>query len=310
MKFLLYTTSHGRVGSIQLNRPVYWLPVLLVVVSALLAAAWLGAGYGSLQTSTAGTGGDGVAQWELALAEQRQELAQARKQARDQLNALIARLGRMQAQVLRIEALGQHLAEVASLEQGEFDFDQPPAQGGPSEPPVEDALAYPDFMRALDELSLQINDRARQLGLLEMVVSQHDLSKSVLPTGRPIAKGWLSSYYGMRNDPFTGKRAMHKGIDYAGKMSSAIVATAAGVVTWASKRYGYGQLVEVNHGNGYSTRYGHCEKILVEVGERVEPGQEIALMGSSGRSTGPHVHYEVLQDGKQIDPLKYARASR
>lgn len=310
MKFLLYTTNHGRVGSVQLNRPLYWLSVLFVLTGLLLAAAWFGAHYVGLQTSAAGSGGGGVAPWELALAEQRQELKQARKQAKDQLNALTARLGRLQAQVLRIEALGQHLAEVASLEQGEFDFNQPPAQGGPSEPAVDNSLNYPDFMRALDELTQQIDDRARQLGLLETVVAQRDLGKSVLPAGRPIAKGWLSSRYGMRSDPFTGKRAMHKGIDYAGKMSSGIVATAAGVVTWASKRYGYGQLVEINHGNGYATRYGHCDKILVKVGDRVSPGQEIALMGSSGRSTGPHVHYEVLKDGRQIDPLKYARASR
>lgn len=310
MKFLLYTTNHGRVGSIQLKRPLYWLPVSLLLTGVLLAAVWSGAHYDNSQTHQAGSGGEGVAQWELALAEQRQELVQARKQAKDQLNALTARLGRLQAQVLRIEALGQHLAEVASLEEGEFDFNQPPAQGGPSEPAVDNALTYPDFIRTLDELTLQIDDRARQLGLLETVVSQRDLGKSVLPAGRPIAKGWLSSYYGMRSDPFTGKRAMHKGVDYAGKMNSTIVATAAGVVTWASKRYGYGQLVEVNHGNGYATRYGHCDKILVKVGDRVEPGQEIALMGSSGRSTGPHVHYEVLKNGKQIDPLKYARASR
>ncbi len=310
MKFLLYTTSRGKVGNIELSRPVVWLPALLLFTSLLLAATWLGARYGSVQSPKMQSGGEGVTQWELALAEQRQELVQARKQAGDQLNALAARLGRMQAQVLRIEALGRHLTEVASLEQGEFDFDRLPARGGPFEPLAGDVLTHLDFVRVLDELSLQMNDRARQLNLLERVVAQRDLVKSVLPAGRPISRGWLSSRYGMRNDPFTGKRVMHKGLDYAGKMNTDIVATAAGVVTWASKRYGYGQLVEINHGDGYSTRYGHCDKILVKVGDRVEPGHKIALMGSSGRSTGPHVHYEVLKDGKQTDPLKYASASR
>ena len=101
-----------------------------------------------------------------------------------------------------------------------------------------------------------------------------------------------------------------KGLDFAGNKGDAIVATAAGVVSWAGKRYGYGQLVEIAHGNGYSTRYGHCHEILVKPGDRVEPGQTIALMGSSGRSTGPHVHYEVLQHGRQINPTKFVRASR
>jgi murein DD-endopeptidase MepM/ murein hydrolase activator NlpD len=103
---------------------------------------------------------------------------------------------------------------------------------------------------------------------------------------------------------------MHKGVDFAGKLGSDVFATAEGVVTWAGKRYGYGQLVEVNHGNGYSTRYGHCQEILVAVGDRVAPRQKIALMGSSGRSTGPHVHYEVLKNGRQVDPTRYVRASR
>ncbi len=103
---------------------------------------------------------------------------------------------------------------------------------------------------------------------------------------------------------------MHKGIDFAGEMGSDVVATAAGVVTWAGKRYGYGQLVEINHGNGLSTRYGHCKEILVKVGDKVERSETIELMGSSGRSTGPHVHYEVLRDGRQINPTKFVQASR
>ena len=103
---------------------------------------------------------------------------------------------------------------------------------------------------------------------------------------------------------------MHKGMDFAGQMDSDVVATAAGVVTWAGKRYGYGNLIEINHGNGYSTRYGHCHKVLVKVGDTVKPGQKIALMGSTGRSTGPHVHYEVLKNGRQINPANFVRASR
>jgi murein DD-endopeptidase MepM/ murein hydrolase activator NlpD len=130
------------------------------------------------------------------------------------------------------------------------------------------------------------------------------------PAGRPVRKGWLSSYFGKRTDPFNGRQEMHKGLDFAGQMGSEVLATAAGVVSWAGKRYGYGQLIEINHGNGISTRYAHCERILVKVGETVKQGETIGLMGSSGRSTGPHVHYEVLKDGHQVNPTQYVRLGR
>ena len=311
MNFLLYTTTYGKSGSIQLNRPVFWVPALLGVCTLLLGAAGTGyllAGPGSgLSASTAG--GDGV-QWQAALDEQKQELVQARDAAQNQLNALAVRLGQMQAQMLRVEALGQRLAEEAKLDKSEFDFDQLPARGGPAEPVTEEQTGGVDFMRALDDLALQIDDRSRQLEVLEQVVSRRQLKHAMSPAGRPIRAGWLSSYFGKRTDPFNGRQEMHKGIDFAGKMGSDVLATAAGVVTWAGKRYGYGQLVEINHGNGISTRYGHCEKILVKVGQKVKQGERIGLMGSSGRSTGPHVHYEVLKDGRQINPAQYVRVGR
>lgn len=311
MNFLLYTTTYGKSGSIQLNRPVFWVPALLGVCALLLGAAATGyllAGPASgLSASTAG--GDGV-QWQAALDEQKQELVQARDAAQNQLNALAVRLGQMQAQMLRVEALGQRLAEEAKLDKSEFDFDQLPARGGPAEPVAEEQTGGVDFMRALDDLALQIDDRSRQLEVLEQVVSRRQLKHAMSPAGRPIRTGWLSSYFGKRTDPFNGRQEMHKGIDFAGQMGSDVLATAAGVVTWAGKRYGYGQLVEINHGNGISTRYGHCEKILVKVGQKVKQGERIGLMGSSGRSTGPHVHYEVLKDGRQINPAQYVRVGR
>jgi murein DD-endopeptidase MepM/ murein hydrolase activator NlpD len=131
-----------------------------------------------------------------------------------------------------------------------------------------------------------------------------------VPAGRPITSGWLSSYFGIRTDPFTGKKERHKGLDFAGKLGSDVVAVASGVVTWAGRRYGYGNLVEINHGNGYSTRYGHNDKITVKVGDAVKKGQIIAKMGSTGRSTGPHVHFEVLHKGKQVDPMSYIKTAR
>ena len=310
MKFLLYTTRSGRAGSIQLNRPSVWLSACAALASLLVGAAAVGYQLAAVPGQITSVPDASEPAWTAALREQREELARARAEAHNHLNALAVRLGQMQAQLLRVEALGQRLTEVAKLNPSEFDFDQLPAQGGPADPLSGEQLASIDFMQALDDLALQIDDRARRLELLEQVVSARELEQSVSPSGRPITKGWLSSYYGMRNDPFSGRREMHKGLDFAGNMGDAIVATAAGVVSWAGKRYGYGQLVEISHGDGYSTRYGHCQKILVKPGDRVEPGQTVALLGSSGRSTGPHVHYEVLKDGRQINPTRFVRASR
>jgi len=308
MKFLLYTTTHGRSGSIQLGRPAVYLPILGVLFSLFLGGGYLG--YRMALPDARPAADRGARQWESELEEQRREIAALRQQARDHLDALAVRLGQLQSSMLRVEALGQRLVRVARLKKGEFNFDQLPAQGGPADPLESGQMSTPDFLQALDELEQQIENRALQLEMLERLVMDRELKGEVSPAGRPITKGWISSYFGKRTDPFTGRREMHKGMDFAGRMSSDIVATASGVVTWAGKRYGYGKLVEVNHGNGYSTRYGHCEKILVKVGDKVEPGQKLALMGSTGRSTGPHVHYEVLKNGRQINPGRFVQARR
>ena len=141
--------------------------------------------------------------------------------------------------------------------------------------------------------------------MLETLLMDRSLRERLMPSGRPISKGWLSSNFGKRADPFTGKQEYHKGVDFAGKEGADVLAVGDGVVTWSSKRSGYGNLVEINHGNGYVTRYGHNKSNTVEVGETVKKGQQIALIGSTGRSTGPHVHFEVLRNGKQVNPAKF-----
>ncbi|MGM0593541.1 MAG: M23 family metallopeptidase [Pseudomonadota bacterium] len=245
------------------------------------------------------------------LAEQRDEILEAKRTAEENLNALTLRLGKMQAHVIRLDALGKRLTRIAGLENGEFDFSAEPAQGGPeSASEIPEAIELPDFISQLQELSQQLEDREQQLSILEAVIMNRNLQAEVVPAGRPITKGWLSSNYGTRNDPFTGKPEFHKGVDLAGKDGSDIISVASGVVTWSGRRYGYGNLVEVNHGNGYTTRYGHCKEVVVEVGEKVKKGDVIAKMGSTGRSTGPHVHFEVWVDGKTVDPSKYLHASK
>ncbi len=249
--------------------------------------------------------------WEAEMLRHRDELSETTRTARENMNALAVRLGDLQAHTVRLNALGRRLTEKASLEKGEFNFTKPPAQGGPeNESQVLSEMEVPDFLASLDELAAQLDDREQQLRVMEAFFMGRELEGEVFPAGRPITKGWISSYYGMRVDPFTGLQAMHKGVDLAGKNGSEVIASAAGVITWAGERYGYGQLIEINHGNGYVTRYGHNSKILVQTGDEVEKGQPIALMGSSGRSTGPHVHYEVIKNGRVVDPIKYINAAR
>ncbi len=232
-------------------------------------------------------------------------IEQARLTAQSDLDALAAHIGQMQANVIRLNALGQRLVTVTKLDRGEFDFERKPAYGGPHEPANGATM---DLNTVLRELNDELHSREQQLSLLEDVIMRSELMKEASPAGRPISKGWISSYYGKRTDPFSGKIEMHKGMDFAGKKGSDVVAVASGVVTWTGERSGYGHLVEINHGNGYVTRYGHNEDIVVKVGDSVERGQTISKMGSTGRSTGPHVHFEVLLNDRQIDPIRFVQS--
>ena len=223
-----------------------------------------------------------------------------------QVTAVTMKLAELQSQVLRLNALGDRLAEEANIPDNEFNFQQSPPSGGPMIQSSNDKQeSLTDLLLSITTLEQTLAHEEKQLKMLESVSFGHHIENTRYLSGRPIVKGWLSSYYGIRKDPFSGKAAMHKGVDFAGKENADIIATASGVVSWADDRYGYGQLIEINHGDGLKTRYGHNKDILVSVGDVVNKGQVIAKMGSTGRSTGPHVHYEILRNNKQVDPKKY-----
>jgi len=304
MNIVFLSHSKGHVGSINIDRNRL---ILISIISFLIPAALIYAsyfwGYSTQQASDPAS-----MEMRMELAAQREELNKAVAEADRHVNALSQQLGKMQARVIRLDALGRRLTKMAKLDKGEFDFDKPPAQGGPVSSESLQSVAVPDFVQQLEELSLQLDNRGEQLSVLETIMMSNKLQKKVVPAGRPITKGWMSSYYGMRNDPFSGKREHHKGIDFAGKEGSSVNAVAKGVVTWSSERYGYGNMVEVSHGNGYTTRYGHNKTILVKIGDKVSKGDKLALMGSTGRSTGPHVHFEVLKNGRNVNPTKYVNA--
>ncbi len=223
-----------------------------------------------------------------------------------QITALTMKLAELQSHVLRLNALGDRLADEANIPDKEFNFEVQPPSGGPvANGNYVNDKSLVEVLAEISVLEQQLDTEEKQLKMLESLTLGHHIENTSYLSGRPITKGWLSSYYGIRKDPFNGKPAMHKGIDFAGKEDGEILATAAGVVSWAGERYGYGQLVEINHGKGYKTRYGHNKNLLVAVGDVVRKGQVIARMGSTGRSTGPHVHYEILKNDRQIDPVKY-----
>ncbi|MAL99894.1 M23 family metallopeptidase [Hydrocarboniclastica marina] len=252
-----------------------------------------------------------VASWQARLDSQRERLQALKIDANQQIDALTLRLGEMQARLLRLDALGQRLVDVAKLDNGEFDFESPAAVGGPHVDAGGESFTAPDLESMLARMDARMTDRENQLELLGRLLENRHIEAERFLAGRPIRWGWLSSHYGYRTDPFSGKRTWHDGVDLAGKDGSDVIAVAAGVVTWASERYGYGNLVEVDHGDGHITRYGHAKEIKVAVGDVVQKGQVLALMGSTGRSTGPHVHFEVLKNGRSQDPVKYIqRASR
>lgn len=301
MDIILLSKFRGRPCRIQIGSPAQ---LMMLSVFALIFASSLGLlGYWVGQSKASSSSIVSIKQ-EIKL--QRELINQTRFNARADLDALAARLGEVQAHAMRLNALGQKLVTIAKLDRGEFNFEESPGVGGPDEPSLQEL----DFGSEIDAVIAELEDREQQLSVLENILISSHMQEEVFPEGRPIKRGWISSYYGTRTNPFSGKLQFHKGMDFAAKSGSDVLAVAGGVITWSGKRYGYGNLVEINHGNGYVTRYGHNKKNLVEVGDTVKKGEVISLMGSTGRSTGPHVHFEVLQNGRQINPQKFVQGGR
>lgn len=303
MKVILVDQRHGHTRTLVLSG---WLKGLL---SVCILGAPVAFGYFGYQLAVSHEPQEYALETALELHEELQSSADAlgrlKQESQAQLEALTLRLASLQARLLRMEALGERITAVAQLDAGEFDFSAQPAVGGPLS---EDAVPYapPAFVDAMSELEAQIADRAQQLEILEGLLAERQFADAASVTGRPVRQGWVSSPFGRRTDPFTGQLAWHSGVDFATSAPGAdIIAVAAGVVTAAGDRDGYGLALDINHGNGYVTRYGHAEKLLVGVGDIITKGQVIALVGSTGRSTGPHVHFEVYKHGRVVDPASY-----
>jgi murein DD-endopeptidase MepM/ murein hydrolase activator NlpD len=282
--------------------------VAAVAVTALIMSAGFFGGYWYSSLTGSGVSTAELQQLTVELDTQRETIDTIRQGNEDTLDALAIRIAQMNARMIRLDAVGRRLTEMADIDDGEFDFDSEPALGGPEEPMAAGSnVAVPEVVGAMTALGYQLDNREAQLSVLESVLMNQNLKERVYPQGRPVKSGWLSSYFGKRTDPFTGKPANHTGIDFAGRLGAEIFAVADGVVTWSGDRYGYGVMVEINHGNGYATRYAHNSENLVAVGDEVKKGQIVALMGETGRATGPNLHFEVVQNGRRVNPVKFIR---
>ena len=222
--------------------------------------------------------------------------------AQRELNAMAARLAELQAETTRLNALGQRLTRVAELPEGEFDFAKPVGQGGGG--PVRD-IAPTELSGGIDQLDAGLRSSGTQLSALESLLFNRQRDQAALPSGEPVAGSYITSNFGLRADPFGGGGQFHKGIDYAADHGDPVVAVADGVITFAGDRSGYGHTIEVDHGNGYVTRYAHNSRLSRRVGDLVRVGDEIAKAGSTGRSTGVHVHLEVWKNGGYVDPGRF-----
>ena len=228
---------------------------------------------------------------------------------RENLNAMAVKLGQMQAQLVRLDALGERLSALAGLKPGEFRFTEAPGRGGALSSLPPQGLSMPEFNRQLDWLSRQMENRTDSLGILESQLFDAKVKKRLMPTIPPVDAAYIASSFGWRIDPFNGMLAMHDGLDFPVDVGTPVFAAAGGVVIYAGPHPQYGYLVEIDHGNDFTTRYAHLSRLLVREGEVVQRGSKIAESGSTGRATGPHLHFEVRYRGVAQNPVRFLQAA-
>jgi murein DD-endopeptidase MepM/ murein hydrolase activator NlpD len=307
MELVLISKSRGTRARLKLS----WF-------KALVSSIMVGAVIGGVAYRSFNLGSDHMADailtnpeiaanfWQREIVAQRRLLQDMRMGAQADLSALAGKIGTLQGHIVRLDAAAGRLISQADLDPLEFNFEKSPAVGGPA--PVGSAPpSWSQLLANVEALSRELEVREERLTALESLLLGQQLESDMRPSGRPLDGGWMSSGYGYRTDPVSGMREFHNGIDFAGRIGTEVKAVGAGVVTWAGRRWGYGNVVEINHGNGYVTRYAHNRKSLVSIGDKISKDQAIAVLGSSGRSTGPHVHFEVLFGDRVVNPWKFIK---
>ena len=302
MNIIILTDRQGAARAVTLS-----LPVILAALAALIALpvsalvlTWSMLGSES-QSDSERTNTDAI--WERTLAELEVNEA-ASSESQTQLAHMTQQLARLQTRLMRLDALGVRLTELADLSDGEFDFSSDPGMGGP-ELRNNSASQESDVQLVLDRLADRIDDRTQQMKLLEQLIMSRSVDSNALLDFMPVKEGYVSSAFGRRTDPMTGRIAMHTGTDFSAPRGTPIFAVGAGVVTFSGRNGAYGNMIEISHGDGYKTRYAHAHELKVEKGDLVGKGQQIATVGTTGRSTGPHLHLEVYRKGMAVNPARY-----
>ena len=297
MHIILLSRHHGAARSLSLDLRWLLLALLLALGVALASGVAVGAWWAPATVAV-----QDDSKINQVLDEQRAEVGAVRLDAQRQLDAFAVHVAELQA---RLDALGARLTELADLDASEFDFSLNVGQGGAEDTLGDAAYAPPPFMDELDQLSLRLDSREQLLEVLEQLIGDRQLSEAEYLSGMPVRHGYMSSPFGRRVHPLTGRNTQHKGVDFAAKPGSDVVAVAAGVVSFSGVKSGYGNVIEVSHADGYTTLYAHNKQNIVQIGDLVQRGQTIAKVGRSGRASGYHVHFEVTKSGRLVNPASY-----
>ena len=299
MHIILLSRRHGAARSLSLELRWLLLALLLLLSVALGGGVAVGAWWAPATVTV-----HDDAQVNQVLDQQRAEVGAVRLAAQRQLDAFAAHVAELQARLTRLDALGARLTELADLDASEFDFSLNVGQGGAEDALGDSAYAPPAFMDELDQLSLRLDSREQLLEVLEQLIGERQLSEAEYLSGMPVRNGYMSSSFGRRVHPLTGRNTQHKGIDFAAPTGTPIRAVGDGVIDFAGSQGGYGNVVVVQHGSVYSTAYAHLSRMApgVRRGMRVSQGDVIGYVGTSGWSTGPHLHYEFRVNNDARDP--------
>ncbi len=298
MHVLVVSKSKGLRNQFRLSK-IYFVLAACISAAILATVSYWSFHFGTLTGLAAEPGAI-----KAEILSQKSFLKQLETDMHADLEAFSQSTAQLHGYLSRLDAVADRVLRSSNVDSGEFSFGNPSPSGGPvsnyTKPPK-----WNDLLDNISALEAEIEKREGRLSMLESFLLDKESQESVSPVGRPVRNGWISSIYGYRIHPISGRREFHSGIDFAGKPDTFVRAVASGVVTWSGSRWGYGNLVEINHGNGYLTRYAHNKENLAELGQKVKKSEAIALLGSSGMSTGPHVHFEVMFKDKHVDPQKF-----
>ncbi len=311
MKIILLAKSHEAPRCIDLGSRRGLLRLGTLALTAVILCMGAGFGLAVLTVDPRAAAIEDLASMRGLIDYQKTVLDDLETRSRRDVDALTLQLGQLRAQAARLNALGDRLTQAGKLDDGEFDFATEPALGGPEEVLVAGTGVAPLPLDAdIESMRVEFGRQEAQLGVLENLLFDRKIDNALLPAGMPVAHGYIVSGYGTRSDPITGRQAVHLGVDFDVPLGSDVLAVAEGVVSYSGMRAGYGYTVEIDHGNGYMTRYAHNSRNVVEAGARVHVGDVVAKVGSTGRSTGPHCHFEVWLNGRPVNPMAYVRSTR